>query len=42
MPKIANYIRDGIKAKSMLGWEPKVPLEEGLERTIDYFRRTLK
>jgi UDP-glucuronate decarboxylase len=30
------------RAKSMLGWEPKVPLEEGLERTIDYFQRTLK
>jgi len=30
------------RAKSMLGWEPKVLLEEGLERTIDYFRRTLK
>ena len=30
------------RAKSMLGWEPKVPLEEGLERTIDYFKRVLK
>lgn len=28
-------------AKSMLNWEPKVALEEGLGRTIDYFRRTL-
>lgn len=26
------------KAKSMLGWEPKVPLEDGLKKTIDYFR----
>ena len=26
------------KAKQLLGWEPKVPLEEGLRRTIDYFR----
>jgi dTDP-glucose 4,6-dehydratase len=26
------------KAKSKLGWEPKVPLEEGLPRTIEYFR----
>ena len=25
-------------AKSVLGWEPKVPLREGLARTIDYFR----
>jgi UDP-glucuronate decarboxylase len=28
-------------AKSSLGWEPKVPLEEGLDRTIDYFRKLL-
>ncbi len=26
------------KAKRLLDWEPKVPLEEGLRRTIDYFR----
>lgn len=25
-------------AKEKLGWEPRVPLEEGLRRTIDYFR----
>ena len=25
-------------AKRILGWEPRVPLEEGLERTIPYFR----
>jgi nucleoside-diphosphate-sugar epimerase len=22
----------------MLGWEPTVPLEQGLTRTVDYFR----
>jgi len=26
------------KAKAVLGWEPRVALEEGLRRTIDYFR----
>jgi UDP-glucuronate decarboxylase len=26
-------------AREKLGWEPTVPLEEGLARTIDYFRR---
>ena len=25
-------------AKEKLGWEPKVSLEEGLDRTIEYFR----
>ena len=35
-PKIRRP--DISKAKALLGWEPKVPLEEGLQRTIDYFR----
>lgn len=26
-------------AKSLLGWEPKVPLTEGLEKTIEYFKK---
>ncbi|GAB4460848.1 MAG: SDR family oxidoreductase [Anaerolineae bacterium] len=26
------------KARRVLGWEPKVPLEVGLSKTIDYFR----
>ena len=25
-------------AKELLGWEPKVPLQEGLKKTIEYFR----
>jgi dTDP-glucose 4,6-dehydratase len=28
-------------ARAVLGWEPRVPLEEGLARTIPYFRRIL-
>ncbi len=32
---------DITKARAALGWEPKVGLEEGLTRTIDYFRRKL-
>jgi UDP-glucuronate decarboxylase len=28
-------------AKKELGWQPKVELDEGLDRTIDYFRRLL-
>jgi dTDP-glucose 4,6-dehydratase len=29
---------DITRAKSILGWEPRVQLREGLQRTIDYFR----
>ncbi|HRZ78161.1 MAG TPA: GDP-mannose 4,6-dehydratase, partial [Bacteroidales bacterium] len=28
-------------AKRELGWQPSIPLEEGLRKTIDYFRDTL-
>ncbi len=28
------------KAKKLLGWEPKVGLEEGLGYTLEYFRKT--
>ena len=30
---------DITRARTLLGWEPKVPLEEGLTSTIEYFRR---
>jgi nucleoside-diphosphate-sugar epimerase len=29
------------KARELLGWEPKVALEEGLRDTIEYFRTQL-
>jgi UDP-glucuronate decarboxylase len=29
------------RAKSLLGWQPKVPLEAGLKKTIEYFDRLL-
>ncbi len=32
---------DITRAQTLLGWEPKVHLEEGLTRTIDYFRKKL-
>ena len=38
-PKIRRP--DITKARKILGWEPRVPLEEGLTRTIDYFRSVL-
>lgn len=32
---------DITKAKSILGWEPTIPLDKGLEKTIEYFRKVL-
>ena len=32
---------DITRARTLLGWEPRVPLEQGLVTTIDYFRRKL-
>ena len=32
---------DITKAKAILGWEPTIPLADGLERTIEYFRASL-
>ena len=32
---------DITRARTLLGWEPKVPLEEGLKPTAAYFRREL-
>jgi nucleoside-diphosphate-sugar epimerase len=29
------------KAKKVLGWEPKVGLEEGLRETVEYFKKRL-
>jgi dTDP-glucose 4,6-dehydratase len=30
---------DITRARTLLGWEPKVGLEEGLTRTLEYFRK---
>lgn len=32
---------DITRARQVLGWEPKVPLEEGLQETVAYFRRKI-
>ena len=29
---------DITRARTKLGWEPRVGLEEGLQKTLDYFR----
>jgi len=33
---------DVAKAKRVLGWEPVVPLDQGLRETIDYFRKVAR
>ncbi len=33
---------DITRARTLLGWEPKVPFEEGIVHTIDYFRDKVK
>ena len=33
---------DITRAKKILGWEPKVEFEEGIRKTIDYFRERLE
>jgi nucleoside-diphosphate-sugar epimerase len=30
------------RAKALLGWTPRVPLDEGIVKTIDYFRDRLR
>jgi dTDP-glucose 4,6-dehydratase len=32
---------DITKAKTLLGWEPKIGLEKGLELSLDYFRKAV-
>jgi dTDP-glucose 4,6-dehydratase len=32
---------DITRARTLLGWEPKVPLDQGLTATIEYFRRKM-
>jgi UDP-glucuronate decarboxylase len=32
---------DIARARELLGWEPAVPLDEGLKRTVEYFRHAL-
>jgi UDP-glucose 4-epimerase len=36
--ELNRIVVDSSKAARVLGWRPTVPLQEGLERTLDYFR----
>ena len=35
---IGDFYADTTKIRTTLGWQPKVPLRDGLARTIDYYR----
>jgi nucleoside-diphosphate-sugar epimerase len=37
--EIGDYIGDYTKIKNMLGWEPQIPLEQGIAETVAYYQR---
>ena len=37
--EVERLMADNSKAKELLGWGPKVPLDEGLRKTIDWFSK---
>ena len=39
---IGDYYADDRRIRSELGWAPQVNLQEGLARTLDYYRRHLE
>lgn len=38
---IGSYVADDSRFRAATGWAPKVPLDEGLRRTLDWFRPRL-
>lgn len=36
---IGDYYADYRKIRSQLGWKPKVPLAQGLQKTLDYYKQ---
>ena len=41
-PDVELRIPDVEKARRLLGFEPKVDLEEGLKQTVDWYREHIK
>jgi UDP-glucose 4-epimerase len=35
---IGDFYADTSRVREVLGWEPRVPLEEGLRSTVEYYR----
>lgn len=38
---IGDYVANDSKLRHLLAWQPKVSLRDGLERTLDFYRRNL-
>lgn len=38
---IGDYYADDAKFRGLTGWAPQIPLQEGLRRTLDYYRQHL-
>ncbi|HEX2923063.1 MAG TPA: hypothetical protein VHS28_03435 [Chloroflexota bacterium] len=36
---IGSFYTDYSKIKTALGWEPKVGIREGLEKTVEFYRK---
>jgi UDP-glucuronate 4-epimerase len=36
--EVTHYVADITKARTLLAWEPQVPLDEGLKRSVAWFR----
>lgn len=42
LTEVGNYVSNNTKIKRILGWKPEVSLEEGLKKTIDYYKKYKK
>jgi nucleoside-diphosphate-sugar epimerase len=40
--EIGDYVANFNKIKNLVGWKPKTPLEEGLKKTIEFYRLNKK
>ena len=40
--EVGDYVADWSKIRKTYGWEPKISLEEGLKRTIDWYRENMQ
>ncbi|MBI4014458.1 MAG: GDP-mannose 4,6-dehydratase [Candidatus Aenigmarchaeota archaeon] len=38
---VQKFVGDNSKAKKLLGWTPKISLEEGLKRTVELYRKAM-